>query len=356
MRITELFSGFGLGGAEIASVTRTRYAPASTHTTILVAGSLDYGGRESDPSVENWEIKACGRGIREQTLAIAETEPDVLVINTPRQTVQLLLSPFRLPSCRIVVVAHNEVLSDHLSLSGPLSTLMRLANPRADLHIAVSKAAASGPWCWGARRIAVCHLGADFRVSHMAHDVSWPEDCSVRLLTLSRLTAPKNLSSLVKAVAASVGVLRSAGAHLRIVGEGPQLKRLMAEVSALGVSDLVSFAGITYAPGDWLQSADWLLIPSVAEGGPLTLYEGMQAGIRVLGTPTGAIPDVIASDPESILLEGSNEVALGTGIEKLLAARPHLSSADRAGRMVRGRVWSAESLAPTWYRALASIA
>lgn len=357
MRITEVFYGFGLGGAEVAAVTRLQYAPPDVQTTLLVAADeLAVSALPKLPT-EKAQFRVCGSSTSQQLSAIAKSAPDVIVVNSPRQTMQLLLSPrARLLRAPVVVAAHSEVLSDHLSRSAPLSMAMRLANPRAELHIAVSTGAAIGPWCRGAKRVEICHLGSDLVAPETSVDVSWPGLCSVRLLALSRLTQPKNLSSLVKAVAASVGALRYARAHLRIVGDGPQLRRLIEEVSALGVSDLVSFAGITYAPGDWLRSADWLLIPSVAEGGPLTLYEGMQAGVRVLGTPRGAIPDVIASDPESILLEGTDEVALGTGIQRLLAARPHLSSADRAGRMVRGRAWSAESLAPNWYRALASIA
>lgn len=356
MFVTEVFSGFGLGGAEVAALARLKYAPAEVQTTLIVSQ-----GRKAAqllptlPGVRS-RFVACGSDTRDLRAAVSESRPDVLVINTPRQAVQLLVASRLPPACPTVIVAHSEVLSDRLALNRPLSLGMRLANPRASLHIAVSRGAATGPWCHGAHRIEVCHLGSEVDSTSFSSEVSWPQDTSLRLLTLSRLTQPKNLSTLLHSMSRLAHDLRRARAHLRIVGTGPEKSRLMRDVSRLGLGDLVSFFGPTHIPASWLATTDWLLIPSVAEGGPLTLYEAAQTGARVMGTPRGAMPDVLARDPESILVGGTDVRAVTRGLSSILEAPSRLTERDRRRRMTIGRAWSVESLAPSWYRTLASVA
>lgn len=356
MFVTEVFSGFGLGGAEVAAIARLKYAPADVHTTLIVSrGRMAASHLPALPGLVP-RFVACGSGTRDLRTAIFKSRPDVLVINTPRQAVRLLAASRRPPPWPTVIVAHSEVLSDHLALNGPLALGMRLANRRASLHIAVSRGAAMGPWCHGAQRIEVCHLGSEVDSTIRSSEASWPEGTSLRLLTLSRLTQPKNLRTLLHSMSMLAHDLRSARAHLRIVGTGPEQSRLMRDASSLGVSDLVSFFGPTLSPASWLAATDWLLIPSVAEGGPLTVYEAAQTGARVMGTPRGAMPDVLARDPASILVGGTDVRAVTRGLASILEAPLRLTEGDRRRRMTIGKAWSVESLAPSWYRALASVA
>lgn len=355
MRITELFLGFGRGGAERAALSRLRYSPADYHTTFLVVGdkaSVDTG---LSLAASTAGITVCGSGPREMAKAVRESRPNVLVINTPRHAIQLLLSQRKKLPFAVVVVAHSELVSENPARARAVSWPLCAANRRADLHIAVSRNAASGAWCRGAKRVAICHLGSELEISGQSQGDAWPRGTAIRLLAISRLTLPKNLSALVQAIYQSRGALRRAGAHLVIVGDGPEKGHLLQEVSSKGLWDLVSFAGHSDAPGDWLAAADWLLIPSSAEGGPLTAYEGMQAGVRIMGTSRGAIPDVIRGDKDSVLLVGSDVSTLVSGLHRLLSSPPTLEPIHRARRMEAGKVWSAQALVPHWYRTLASV-
>lgn len=172
---------------------------------------------------------------------------------------------------------------------------------------------------------------------------------------MSRLTKPKNLTTLIRSVAACAQRLRRARAHLRVVGDGPERRRLVQVASSLGVQDLVTFVGPTHLASVWMARADWLLISSVAEGGPLTVYEGLQSGLRIMATPVGAIPDVLAQDHASILLSGASRQAITGGLQQLMDATPRLADLERERRRALGDMWSASCLAPSWYEALASV-
>ena len=354
MRITELFRSFGAGGAEIAAANRLRYQPVGTHTSFVVSkgpGEV----LDAAAAAHSAEFVTCGTTLREQLNAIAQTEPDVVVVNTPRQACQLLLGGGRHLRWPVVVAAHSETLSDRLSYSQALSLPMRLANGRAELNVAVSERVATGPWCRGAKRIRVCHLGSEVRQGASREEISWPPGCSLRLLVLSRLTRPKNLSALIQAVQMDAEHFRAATAHVRVVGDGPQKGHLMHEASRLGVSDLVSFQGGSRSPGAWMSSADWLVIASVAEGGPLTVYEGLQAGLRVMATPVGVIPEVLAEDSESILLREASVSALRAGLQRILSRPSSITQSARAARSAAATRWNTSVLAPEWFKAIESV-
>jgi colanic acid/amylovoran biosynthesis glycosyltransferase len=95
-----------------------------------------------------------------------------------------------------------------------------------------------------------------------------------------------------------------------VVGDGPLRERLAQLAAARGVSSNVTFAGAQPASEviNILHSADVLLAPSVTaadgdiEGIPVSIIEGMSAGLPVVATRHSGIPEAVADGRSGFLV------------------------------------------------------
>lgn len=89
---------------------------------------------------------------------------------------------------------------------------------------------------------------------------------------------------------------------------------------AAGLGEAVTFAG--WVRGDeklsLLQEAALLALPSYAEGVPIAVLEAMAAGVPVVTTPVGGIPDLIVDGRNGLLVHPGDVPALAVAINRLL--------------------------------------
>jgi glycosyltransferase involved in cell wall biosynthesis len=120
-------------------------------------------------------------------------------------------------------------------------------------------------------------------------------------------------------------------ARLRLVGDGNDRDALTARAERLGVRDRVVFCG-------WcdreevrrlLKTSTVFAYPSRSEGFGLALLEAMAAGLPVVATRVGGIPDVVASSNSAQLVPPESPGALADALAGLL------SDSDRRRRMGR---------------------
>jgi hypothetical protein len=130
----------------------------------------------------------------------------------------------------------------------------------------------------------------------------WPAGSRVRLTVLSRLTKTKNLDLFLKAVGALKAEFLARKACVLIVGTGPELQRLEKLANEEDLCEIVQFTGPTDSPESYLWKSDYVVITSRSEGGPLTAFEALLAGGRVVSTPVGVVPELAKMFPERILL------------------------------------------------------
>ncbi|MFB3075770.1 MAG: glycosyltransferase family 4 protein [Candidatus Methylomirabilales bacterium] len=105
--------------------------------------------------------------------------------------------------------------------------------------------------------------------------------------------------------------------NLIIGGEGPLKADLEGLAKQLGLETSVRFAG--YIPDERLptyyQAADFFLVPTQAlEGFGLVVVEALACGTPVLGTPVGAIPEILNELQPDLLFEGIGPEAIAGGI------------------------------------------
>ena len=82
-------------------------------------------------------------------------------------------------------------------------------------------------------------------------------------------------------------------------------------------SDQVRFHGAVLDTGRLLKAFDVLVLSSRTEGTPMVLFEAMDAGVAVVTTRVGGVPDVVR-EQEAILVPSEDPEALAGGIRRVL--------------------------------------
>lgn len=111
--------------------------------------------------------------------------------------------------------------------------------------------------------------------------------------------------------------------HLQIIGTGPTEAALQALARQRGVADRVHFLGFRRDVYQFLAHCDVLLMPSLHEGLPYTLLEGMALGASIVASRVGGLIEAIEHDVNGMLLPAADPLALARAIRQL-HDDPHL--------------------------------
>jgi glycosyltransferase involved in cell wall biosynthesis len=126
--------------------------------------------------------------------------------------------------------------------------------------------------------------------------------------TVGRLAQEKNYSMLLGAFAAAMR--DDPQAHLLFVGDGPERQDLERRAEALGITSRVHFPGWRTDVSALLPAFDVFAMSSFSEGLPMALLEAMSAGLAVVSTQVGDIPEVIADGRTGRLAPSGDEATL----------------------------------------------
>lgn len=92
-------------------------------------------------------------------------------------------------------------------------------------------------------------------------------------------------------------------ANLCIAGDGQEKEKLLKLASDLGIAERVDFKGSVLDPTDLYFSSKCFILTSFSEGNPISINEAMSAGIPVIATNVGGIPDLISNKKNGFLFE-----------------------------------------------------
>ena len=140
-----------------------------------------------------------------------------------------------------------------------------------------------------------------------------------QLLVVARITAPKGVYDALEAFALlRAGALPTATLHM--VGNGDAEDGLRARAAELGLADAIVWHGWV-APGDDLyaifRDMDVMLMPSLAESLPKTIWESMAHSVLVVSTPVGAIPHVFTDNEDLLFVPVHDPKAIAAAVERL---------------------------------------
>ncbi|OGN02489.1 MAG: hypothetical protein A2655_02070 [Candidatus Yanofskybacteria bacterium RIFCSPHIGHO2_01_FULL_43_42] len=120
------------------------------------------------------------------------------------------------------------------------------------------------------------------------------------IITVSRLVPKNGLGDLIKAFRILNTKYKIQDTKLLIIGDGKQREELFNLASGLGLKDRVEFAGSVpnVELQEYLSSASIFVRPSLSEGLGIAFLEAMAAGLPIVATPVGGIPDFL-KDPST---------------------------------------------------------
>jgi glycosyltransferase involved in cell wall biosynthesis len=154
-----------------------------------------------------------------------------------------------------------------------------------------------------------------------------------RILCVANFRPVKRHDDLLAAVAR---LPPSLDWELLLVGEGPMRAAVEAEVRALPEPARVTLLGWQPDVGALLRTAAVLALSSEAEGSPNAVLEAMAAGVPVVATAVGSVPELLAGGAGIVVPIGDPE-ALAAGIERYLGAPAEAEAAGRVGRAASRR-------------------
>jgi glycosyltransferase involved in cell wall biosynthesis len=173
----------------------------------------------------------------------------------------------------------------------------------------------------------------------------------LRLVYIGRLVREKGVDDLLR----GIELARASGidAHLTIAGTGPDEACLRETADRLGLASRIEFAGPAFGQRkiELLGGSDVFVLATYhKEGLPYALLESMAAGVPVIVSPVGAIPDVVVDRIHGLLIPSRDPQAIAGAIRELASNRDRLA---RMGAACRERIaggYSIEGLADKFCR------
>jgi glycosyltransferase involved in cell wall biosynthesis len=173
----------------------------------------------------------------------------------------------------------------------------------------------------------------------------WAQRTSGIVLFLGRLGRRKGTYDLLMVA----GQLVAARPYLRVLlgGDG-ELELVRARALELGIADHVELLG--WVRGEdkerLLAAAVLYVLPSYNEGLPVSVLEAMAAGLPIVSTPVGGIPEAVTDGVEGYLVEPGNVQALADRMDRLLGDQDLAMRMGESARRKVELVFSANAVVP----------
>jgi glycosyltransferase involved in cell wall biosynthesis len=155
-----------------------------------------------------------------------------------------------------------------------------------------------------------------------------------RLLFVGRIAKVKGVAVLLEAMS------KLSETHpvlqLDIVGDGPDRPEMERNVAELGLSDRVTFLGYRSQAevAELLETTDVFVLPSFAEGVPVTLMEAMGAAVPVVTTQVGGITELVVDGETGFIVRPGDPDVLADRIARLVDDPELRRRMGRRGREV----------------------
>ena len=156
------------------------------------------------------------------------------------------------------------------------------------------------------------------------------------MLCVGRLEPAKGWDVLLAALARPEA---PRSARIAFVGTGPDEHALRASLAGQGLTDRVELVGWLDPPAirDRLARAIALVLPSRRENYPLVLLEAMAAGVPVVATRVGGIPEMIDDGRSGLLVPPDDPGALAVALARVSTDEGLRGRLIEGGRVVAER-------------------
>jgi glycosyltransferase involved in cell wall biosynthesis len=131
---------------------------------------------------------------------------------------------------------------------------------------------------------------------------------------VGRLSREKGCDIFLQALA----TIRGAPWSACVVGEGPERRRLETMSATLGLAERVTWPGLVEDAAACFTGFTVLALSSRTEGTPMVVLEAMAAGVPVVATAVGGVPDLLSEGPAGWLVAPGDPVAFGAALRAAL--------------------------------------
>lgn len=157
-----------------------------------------------------------------------------------------------------------------------------------------------------------------------------PDDAFV-CLTSGRFVKQKGHQYLVEA--ARLLADRQPNLIYVLLGNGPLQTDLMEQIKRRELTDRFVFCGLLEDHRQTVFAGDLYVHPAVTEPYGIVLVEAMAAGLPVVATRVGGIPEVVLENETALLVEPADAKALSEAIERMVVDSPRRTAFGLAGRI-----------------------
>jgi glycosyltransferase involved in cell wall biosynthesis len=144
-----------------------------------------------------------------------------------------------------------------------------------------------------------------------------------------RLSPEKGPDIFVRAAIATLRHRSDVGFVL--FGDGPMKAEVFSLIRQAGASDHISPAGFQPNLDRLMPNLDILALTSYTEGLPNAILEAMAAGVPVVATSVGGVPEAISDGKNGLLVAPGDPTAVFEGVHKLLSDASFRSTLVAAG-------------------------
>lgn len=130
-----------------------------------------------------------------------------------------------------------------------------------------------------------------------------------------------------------------------LIGDGPEREEIRRQIGAHGLTHVVGLAGTVPSARDALPGYQFAVLPSHTEGLPNAVLEAMAAGLPVIATAVGGVPEIVTDGRTGLLVRPHAPDELAMAIARLSADPRLRSRLGAAGRSVAERLGSGSSAA-----------
>ena len=149
------------------------------------------------------------------------------------------------------------------------------------------------------------------------------------ILSVGRLSKEKDQVGLVEAASK---LRDSFSPYLVILGEGPEHKAILEKTRLLGLTDRVILTGQQDRIGPFYSLADVVVISSRSEGSPNVLLEALAAGVPLVATSVGGIPEMVKDGEQALLVPHGDPGRMASSIARIFAEADVARSLIENGR------------------------
>ncbi len=166
--------------------------------------------------------------------------------------------------------------------------------------------------------------------------------------TVARMAPQKGLNFLIEAIplinAKICQMDKPRNVTYIIAGDGPLRPELESQAARLGVDDTVIFPGFVEEIRELFACLDIFVIPSIAEGLSITTIEAMAAGLPVIASQVGGLPELVKDGETGFLVEPRNPEKLAEAVLRLLGDRDKCELFGQNARSFAGVRFNTEAM------------